>query len=63
MSNRQKCKLISPEYKQLSVFKQCKLIELQRSSYYFKPKGESGLNLGLMERIDVKYLECPFFGV
>jgi putative transposase len=63
MSNRQKCKLISPEYKQLSVFKQCKLIELQRSSYYFKPKGESGLNLGLMERIDAKYLECPFFGV
>jgi putative transposase len=63
MSSQQKIKLISPEYKQLSVFKQCDLIGLQRSSYYFKPKGETGLNLQLMEYIDRKYLECPFYGV
>lgn len=63
MSSQQKINLICPEYKKLSVFKQCDLIGLQRSSYYFKPKGESGLNLQLMEYIDRKYLECPYYGV
>lgn len=41
MTVMQKRELISPGYPDLSVSEQCKLIGLQRSSYYFKPKGES----------------------
>jgi len=63
MSTMEKRGLVSPEYSALSVSEQCKLIGLQRSSYYFKPKGESLLNQRLMKAIDRKFLECPFYGV
>ena len=49
MSTDQKRSLIAPGFVDMSVNKQCKLIDLQRSNFYFKPKGESGLNLILME--------------
>ena len=63
MTTMEKRELISPEYINLSVSAQCKLIGLQRSSYYFKPKGESLVNQRLMKAIDRKFLECPFYGV
>lgn len=63
MSTDQKRSLITPGYVKMSVKKQCKLIDLQRSNFYFKPKGESGLNLILMELIDKKFIDCPFYGV
>lgn len=63
MTTMEKRELISPEYINLSVSAQCKLIGLQRSSYYFKPKGESLVNQRLMKTIDRKFLECPFYGV
>lgn len=63
MSTNQKRELVSPGYKKLSVVKQCELLELQRSSFYFKPKGESALNQMLMKAIDRKFLDCPFYGV
>lgn len=63
MSTDQKRSLITPSYVEMSVKKQCKLIDLQRSNFYFKPKGESWMNLRLMELIDKKFIECPFYGV
>lgn len=63
MSVIEKRGLICPEYNALSVSCQCELIGLQRSSYYFKPKGESLLNQRLMKVVDQKFLECPFYGV
>ena len=63
MTVLQKRELISPDYPHLSVSNQCKLVGLQRSSYYFKPKGESVLNQQLMKSIDRKFLKCPFYGV
>ena len=56
MSTEQKRELISPTFPQLSIVKQCKLLGLQRSSYYVKPKGESSLNQIIMKEIDKKYL-------
>ncbi len=50
MSVMEKRGLVSPEYPELSVSAQCKLIGLQRSSYYFKPRGQSLLNQRLMNR-------------
>ena len=39
------------------------MLSISRSSFYYKPKGETEQNLGLMRRIDEQFLETPFFGV
>ena len=49
--------------KKLSVARQCELIEVTRSSFYYKPTGESNLNLELMRLIDEKHLLHPWLGV
>lgn len=41
----------------------CELIGLNRSTYYYRRRGESDLNLHLMELLDEKYTRHPFFGV
>jgi putative transposase len=46
----------------LTVSKQCELLELPRSSAYYKPLGPSASELLLMRRIDEIYTEFPFFG-
>jgi putative transposase len=63
MSVYQKRMLITPSYRKLAVNKQCALLELPRSSYYFKPRGENLLNQFIMNKIDSKFTECPFYGV
>ncbi len=39
MSLEEKRGLFCQSYKKMSVYRQCKVMELPRSSYYFKPKG------------------------
>ena len=63
MSVVEKRKLVTNKHPHLSVVKQCELLGIHRSGFYFKPRGESGLNLRLMECIDKKFMECPFYGV
>ena len=54
---------IEPTHPQLSVARQCALLGLPRSSYYYPPLGtESPENLRLMRTIDELYLERPFYG-
>lgn len=47
---------------QLSMVNQCKLLSIHRSGIYYKPSGESELNLKLMRMIDEHYLHHPFKG-
>lgn len=54
---------IEPENPELSIAKQCKSLSLNRSSYYYKSKGETGYNLKLMRIIDEQYLRTPYYGV
>ena len=42
--------------------RQCQLVGLSRSSWYYEPQGESAANLALMREIDCLYMERPFFG-
>ena len=42
--------------------RQCDLLGLPRSSWYYQPLGESAENLALMRRIDEQYLATPFYG-
>jgi len=54
---------IDPGHGELSVARQCALVELARSSYYYTPMAtQSPENLRLMRRIDEMYLQRPFFG-
>ncbi|NWJ49817.1 MAG: transposase, partial [Bacteroidetes bacterium] len=47
----------------LSVRKQCKLLDINRSSVYYKPHGESKENLELMRKMDEHYMKHPTEGV
>ena len=55
--------MIEPNLPYLSVGKQCALLSISRSSFYYEPKGESEMNLDLMRLIDKQFLETPFYGV
>lgn len=55
--------MIESDHPVLSIGKQCALLSISRSSFYYAPKGETETNLALMRRIDVQFLETPFFGV
>jgi putative transposase len=54
--------MIEPKHPELSIRRQCELVGLNRSTYYWQPAGETGLNLALMEQIDKEYTRTPFYG-
>ncbi len=54
--------MIEPSHTQISIRRQCKLLGLNRSTYYTKPAGESAVNLELMRVIDEQYMKTPFYG-
>lgn len=47
---------------QISVSKQCKALNLSRSSLYYTPKLESDENLKIMVLMDKQYFNTPFYG-
>ncbi len=47
---------------QISVASQCNLLNINRSSVYYKPKQVKKRDLDLMRIIDEQYLETPFYG-
>lgn len=55
--------LIDSQDKELSIRRQCELLALNRSSLYYRPTGESDLNLQLMNMLDEQYTRTPFYGV
>ncbi len=55
--------MVEPGNTNLSIGKQCKLLSISRSSFYYMPKGETAMNLMLMRQIDEQFLETLFFGV
>ena len=55
--------MVEPANTDLSIGKQCRLLSISRSSFYYTPKGETAMNLALMRQIDEQFLETPFFGV
>ncbi len=47
----------------MSVVQQCGLLELSRSTFYYRPRGENAYNLALMRLIDEQFTKRPFYGV
>ena len=62
MSREERKAMIAPDHPDLSVSRQCGLLSISRSAFYYAPKGESPENLALMRRIDELFLKYPFYG-
>jgi len=54
--------IINPQ-SEISIRRQCDLLGVTRSSYYYKPVGEKPENLEIMRLMDEEYLEHPNKGV
>jgi putative transposase len=48
---------------QISLWRQCELLGLARSSLYYQQRGESERNLKLLRLLDEQYTRTPFYGV
>lgn len=48
---------------QISIRKQCEILAVSRSGFYYKPKGESAENLHYMELMDKHFMLRPTAGV
>ena len=53
---------MEPLHPQLSITRQCELLSLPRSSFYYSPVPESAENLLLLRLLDELYLEHPTLG-
>jgi putative transposase len=63
MTTTQKRQKVVKSHPRLSLKEQCKILSIHRSGLYYKPKGESLLNLKLMKAIDKQFLDHPYYGV
>jgi putative transposase len=54
---------IQPNHPRFSVSRQCTLLGLARSSFYYVPLGESAENLRYLRLLDQEYTRHPFYGV
>lgn len=54
--------MIEPSNNEMSISAQCRVLSISRSGLYYKPKGETELNLKLMQMIDEEFLRRPHLG-
>ena len=47
----------------IPIYRQCELLEIARSSYYYQAERDDSYNLVLMNRIDEQFTKTPFYGV
>ena len=53
--------LVEPGHPELSIGRQCELLDVSRSGYYFEARGEAEKDLTLKRLIDEQYLRTPFY--
>jgi putative transposase len=63
LSVAEKKALVEPEHLSISISRQCELLGLARSSFYYEIQPETEQNLRLMEMLDKQYTARPFYGV
>jgi putative transposase len=54
--------LVEVSHPELSVRRQCELLGLNRSTFYYEPTGATSEDLHMMRLIDELYTACPFYG-
>lgn len=62
LSDEEKRRLIDSDGSAITICRQCVLLGLSRSTYYYEPAGESPENLDLMNKIDELHTGKPFLG-
>lgn len=62
MSRSERKAMVRRDVPGLSLSRQCDILSISRSSFYYTPRGESAENLALMRRIDELFLKYPFYG-
>lgn len=55
--------MIEKENTEINVKRQCELVGLNRSTFYYEKKSESAYNLLLMRLLDEQYTKTPFYGI
>ncbi len=55
--------MIGPNHKELTISKQCELLNINRSSYYYKPTGYSKYDLKVIATIDEVYTMHLYYGM
>jgi putative transposase len=53
---------VDPVLPDIPVVRQCELLDLSRSTFYYLPTPDERLNQELMRRLDEEYTKHPFFG-
>ena len=51
--------MIEPDHPRLSIVRQCALVSISRSSFYYAPAPADEATLALMRAIDKAFLEMP----
>ncbi len=54
--------LVRPNHPQLTIERQCQLLQLNRSTYYYQAKEASEEELEMLRLLDQQYLKTPFYG-
>lgn len=56
-------KKVDQGHSDLSITRQCEVLQIHRSGLYYKPVGETEFNLKLMRMIDEQHMLRPWYGV
>jgi len=62
LSHGRRVGVIDPNHFRLSIARQCELVSIARSSFYYTRKGETLFNLELMRMIDEQFMKTPWYG-
>jgi putative transposase len=62
MSRERRKEMVEPDHQKLSITRQCALVDISRSSWYYGVLGESSENLDLMRIIDEQFMKEPSWG-
>ena len=54
--------MVETKHPGLSITRQCDLLSISRSSYYYEERGESPFNQKLMRLVDEQFLDTPYYG-
>jgi len=63
MSTTERRQKVVKSHPRLGLVQQCKILSIQRSGLYYRPRSVGVLNLKLMKEIDAHFLEHPYYGV
>ncbi len=63
MPAAKRCLMVEVAKSDVSIVKQCELLTLNRSRFYYEPVPETAENLAIMRWLDEQYFDTPFYGV